>query len=568
MKVVFPRVQPWLALLALPGILFLWSQVYTHYSVLPLELLLPGLVLLVLLGRFVTGVAWVWWGLGIVTVFWSLAPSRALMGGLWESLYLVAFAAGAAVFSAPRAASLDWKSYLTSPRAWFWAAQWWLLLDNLQTALTLNAAGMQFMASGSHHYLMGAQALLLVGVSIAGLKERDARGWLAWLGLAVSTYAALASGSRGVQLPLVLMLVLAGYRLLRERSDWRLLAARAVLLMALLEVSDAVLTGHPLQTGLGRSGQVANANDFKAEGSAGSRLLMWDQTWRIALQYPFGTGNASFRDVLPAFQRYPSINFGSAHNLYLETLATGGWWRLAALLGLLLPILWRAWQGRHWGVALGAAGLWATLGFDITGYMPSVMTLAFAALGATSGAVRTEETLARGSRSGWAIPAGLRWGLTAVVAGLTLFWYAPCSDRVSCVLDRHLGQREEVTALVRDLPAGERQALLVAAKAHNPRSLWVDALLLAEARTPLERLEFLRGIVRDYPLASTGYYLERAKLASSLGFRHEAIDTLELGLRVFPAGSVSAGVPLRKVDPFVQWSHDAPKLLELLRNQP
>ncbi|NJK43142.1 MAG: O-antigen ligase family protein [Pleurocapsa sp. SU_196_0] len=287
---------------------------------------------------------------------------------------------------------------------------------------------------------------------------------------------------------------------------------------------------------------------------------MWDQTVRAAVQYPFGTGNAGFRDVLSAFQRYPSINFNSAHNYFLETLMTGGWWRLAVLLGLVLPMLWRAWRSGAWGLALGAAGLWGTLSFDVTGYMPSVMGLAFAALGATSQPA-AKTAVARGFQGDLV----LRWGVTAVTVALGVWWFAPCSDAVSCALTRHRGSREEITALAASLEPASRQGVLQETKRLNPRSLWVDNLSFTAATTALERLEVLRGITASYPVASPGYYLERARVAASLGLNPEAIKTLEAGLRIFPVGSVSAGVPLRGTDPLEVWSREAPILLARLR---
>jgi O-antigen ligase len=563
---IFRRVQPGLALPVVIGIIWLWSQTFTHYSIVPLELLVPGSLLLAFLGSRVSRFAWLWWLLGFVTIFWSLAPSRVLVAGLWEALYLVAFGAGAAVFAARVPPSTAWKSYLTAPVAWFWAAQWWLLLDNLQTALALNAGGMQMLSSGSHHYTMGAQALLLIGVSASGLKGRDSRSWLAWLGLAVALYAALMSGSRGVQVLALLMLIVGAWRLLREKADWRLLLARGVLLVVLLFGADLVLAGHPIAAALGSLGGRASVQDLQGSGSTGSRLLMWDQTIRAAAHYPFGTGNASFRDVLPAFQRYASINFGSAHNYYLETLMTGGWWRLVVLLVLVLPVLWRCWRSNQWGLVFGTAGLWATLVFDITGYMPSVMTLAFLALGAASGTNFAAQRVE--SRAPTRGDLALRWGLTAVACGVALWWYAPCGDAVGCALGRHLAQREEVTALVHDLEPAQRQMTLETAKRLNPKSLWVDNLRLEGTQAPLERLEVLREITSAYPLASTSYFLDEARVAAGLGLKPEAIATLERGLKFFPVGSVSAGVPLRGVDPLEAWSREAPELLETLRQKP
>jgi hypothetical protein len=556
-KLQWVKTQPWLGLPVVLTVVLLWTQPYTHYSPVPLEFVIPGLLLLVLLGAFVSRTAWAWWALGLVTLLWSLTPSRTLNGGLWEVLYLVGFAAGAAVFSAPRAPGTDWKSHLTSPIAWFWGLQWYLLLDNLQTALALNAAGMQFLASGSHHYLMGAQALLLVGASLPALKRADALGWLAWLGLGIAVYACVISGARAVQLPLVLMLAFALWQLWREHAHVGLVLARVALVGVCVAGSDVLLAGQPVQTGLGRSVAAANASDFRAEGSAGSRVLMWSQVVQAALERPLGTGNAGFKDVLPAFQKYPSINFASAHNYYLETLMTGGWLRLVALLALLLPVLWRGWRSGAWGLALGTAGLWATLAFDISGYMPSVMTLAFMALGAMGMAAAGGQPF-KGSR----VDVGVRWGLTAVAVALALWWYAPCSSTVSCVVDRHRSMREAVVPLALNLQGQERAALLEAAQRDNPRSLWVQVLRLELVGSPTERLRVLQAITAAYPLAAPSFYLQQAQLEAATGARAQAVVTLERGLRVFPVGTASAGVPLRQTDPLEVWSREAPKLLE------
>ncbi len=541
-KGIYP--YPLLASLALfIALLWLWPGVYTHYDPPPLAWMAGVLAGLALLASGVPLGLWLWWGLGLLTLAWSLTPGNTLAVGLWELAYLAAFAAG------------RWAA------AWVW---WGLLLFllgyGLFTTLSLAWAGLVQFFSGSAHYVAGAQALLLVPIALWGLFRWPWRfGPLA----VAAVYLALSSGARAVYLPLLCILALLLYRLWREGTSPAQLALWLGGVALLVWAIDAALPFHPVQTALlGKAAPEQQLQALAPEGSFGTRLAMWHQTLLMALEHPLGTGNGSFRDILPAYLRYPGVLYSSAHNYYLEQAATGGWLRLLVWLGLLGWMLWRGWKTPAWPWALGMGGLWATLAFDITGAYPAVMMLAFASLGMTYGQIQKIAAGQTTPRQRIASIAG-----TALAIGLAAWWYWPCT--ADCATDRHLGYRPEVLRLLREAPPQERQALLDKAAQRNPKSLWVWRARL-EGATGQERLHLLREVTQRFPLVSPGYYLERARLAWALGFPEEAIATLEQGLAHFPPGFkvYQAANFFGALSPVYQeWEEEAPRLLTIWRGR-
>jgi len=348
---------------------WLWQQTFSHYDAMPLGLV--GLVLgsLFLLLPRVPRILWAWWGLGLLSILWSLTPGNTLALGLWELAYLAAFAAG---------------GWLVG----FVGLNIVLLGYGLLTTLTLAWAGLVMYFSGSSHYVAGAQALVLIPLAMVWM-FRSRWPLLSGILLTGALYLALLSGARAVYLPLTIIALLMVWRLWREGlALWHIGLALGVVVAAVMAI-DAALPFSPFQNAWGlKASLTKQVQDVAAEGSIGSRLQMWEQTLNIALQHPLGTGNGSFRDTLAAYLQYPGILFSNAHNYYLETAATGGWLRLLLLLVILGWLLWQGWSSSAWPWALGAAGLWATLAFDVTGMYPAVMMLAFASLGALQGQVK------------------------------------------------------------------------------------------------------------------------------------------------------------------------------------
>ncbi|MCS7194536.1 MAG: O-antigen ligase domain-containing protein, partial [Meiothermus sp.] len=80
--------------LLLVSLAWLWQQPITHYEAPPLWFTLATLGSLSVLASRAPLALWVWWGLGLLTLFWSLTPGNTLVLGLWELAYLAAFAAG------------------------------------------------------------------------------------------------------------------------------------------------------------------------------------------------------------------------------------------------------------------------------------------------------------------------------------------------------------------------------------------------------------------------------------------------------------------------------------------
>lgn len=539
-RILFP------AITLLATLFWLWQQVFSHYDVVPFWLV--GLVLgasVVLLSK-IPPTLWAWWGLGLLSIFWSLTPANTLVLGLWELAYLAAFAAG------------GWL-------AGFVGLNLVLLGYGLLTTLSLAWSGMMMYFSGSAHYVAGAQALVLIPLATVWM-FRTRWPLLSGILLTGTLYLALMSGARAVYLPLAPIAFLLVWRLWREGvSLWRIGVGLSTVVIAVVAI-DSMLPFSPIESALGSKASLTRqAQDVTTEGSFGSRLQMWQQTLNIALQEPLGTGNGSFRDVLAAYQQYPGVLFSSAHNYYLETAATGGWLRLLLLLSILGWILWRGWNSPAWPWALGAAGLWATLAFDITGMYPAVMMLAFASLGAVYGQIQGSG----GSQNGWTKPnLGLAVSLVGIglAVGLTAWWYWPCSH--NCANGRHLGYRPEVLAEAAKLSGSERAALLERAAQHNPKSLWVYRVKLQHAQTLEEQLAVLSQINRFFAYASPDYYWQQAQVALQLGRKEEAIAALEAGLERFPPGFRPAGIPLGQgYDKIYRnWSEQAPVLLGKLKN--
>lgn len=523
------------------ALLWLWQQVYSHYDAAPAGLIGLVLICVALVLPKIPLTLWAWWGLGLATLVWSLTPGNTLVLGLWELAYLAAFVAG------------TWLAGLVGLNIA-------LLGYGLLTTLTLAWAGLVMYFSGSSHYVAGAQALVLIPLAMVWL-FRSRWPLLSGILLTGALYLALMSGARAVYFPLILMALLLVWRLWRDGVRPARLVIGFASVGLVITVITVALPFPTIQAALGDKGSVARQlSDTTVEGSFGSRLQMWSQTLQIAIQEPLGTGNGGFRDVIAAYQQFGSINFANAHNYYLETAATGGWPRLIVILGLVGWILWRGWSSKAWPWALGAAGLWATLAFDITGMYPAVMMLAFASLGAVYGQLEHKPIPAK-TRLLWTAP------FLTIALALVAWWYWPCQS--SCAVTRHLGYRPEVLAEAARLSGNERKALLARAAELNPKSIWVRRAQLQHAESLQERLEALRAINRQFPLAGPWFYLQQAETAIELGLNPEAIEALRAGLERFPPNFKPAGIPLGDAvyKQYEEWGQKAPVLLRQLEAQ-
>lgn len=527
---------------ALACIFYLWQVVFTHYDTPPLGFVLLSAGVAVGLLNKIPLLLWIWWAWGLLSVLWSLTPGNTLVLGLWELGYLGAFAGG------------SWLVGLVGLNIG-------LLGYGLSTTLALAWSGLTMYFSGSAHYVAGAQALALIPLAMVW-RFRSRWPLLSGILLTGALYLALMSGARAVYLPLVIIVFLLVWRLWREGLALHRLGLGAATVVLAIAVVDVTISFSPVQQALGMKAAISNQiKDISAEGegSIGSRILMWQQTLNIALREPMGTGNGSFKDVLAAYQQYPGILYGSAHNYYLETAATGGWPRLFMLLTALSWILWRGWRSPAWPWALGAAGIWSTLAFDVTGMHPAVMMLAFASLGAVFGQLSQPESKVRLSRVLQIAGAGLGIGLIA-------WWYGPCS--ANCALARHLGHKVEVLAILEKLSDQQKSHLLSEAARLNPKSLWVFNSQLKYTESPEEKIEILKKILDIFPMASPAYYLQLAELLVQNHQRQQALRVLKEGLRIFPTDftAYKPGNFFGALDPIYRtWQTRAPELMDAIR---
>ena len=529
---------------------YLYRNTFFIWSVPPLFAALIASTVVLLSTRRVPVSASLFVLAGALSVTWSLAPGHSLLNVLWETLYL-----------ATLATSTWLPSYVLLNGA--------VLVAGLEQTLVLDLFGLTQYFSGSVHYVAGAQGLLFLPVCLY-LSIKEVRPWanaLYLVGGGLSLFLTLNSGARAVYLPLILLLPPLLWRLSRSSTSRRQALTVITFPIILALCLNWALPGSPLTKAIGvralgatvaafsaetpspdvSSAQAASAevaspttsvsSTVSVEGGISSRLRMWEQAARIGLEHPAGTGAGTFREIVHGFQSYSSIGFSSAHNVFMETFATGGWLRLALLLGLLLPGLVKAWRGERWAFALGAAGIWTTLAFDVTAQFPAVMALAFGAIGTLHDPKTITGPAAPRARGALAFIAGVT--ALAVVA----WWYWPCQG-ASCAIDRHLGFRPHVRLEMRDLGAGDRRHLAEQAVALNPRSLWAWQELVEATTLGDEKLRLARELAERFPKASSQVYLQWAELALELNRPAEARGAVRTGLENFPPGLTPAGVPL------------------------
>lgn len=529
------------ALLAFALIVLLSERLDLLWTAMPWPLAGLAVLASALLVRRIPAAVAVLWLLGLLSYAWTLAPGNTLLASLWGLGVVAAAAAG------------RWA-------AGFLIVLTGVFLNQLQNALALNAFGLQAYLSGSVHYRLGAIALVLLPVALAAV-ARERRRWLlpVWLLTAtVAAFGALISGSRGVYLPLAVVVAALVARTGRQRRGlWRVLLAIAVIAVAIV-LADRAVPYHPVAAALGAKASVSA--QVSAVGTAGNftqRLRYWDQGLAMALQRPLGVGLGGFRSTIHAFQRFPMVWSSSPHNVFVETVATLGWPGLVCLAFLLLSAAARAWRSARWPWALALVGIWFTLSVDVTADYPSMMVVAFGAIGACYGTAPS--TLPRLRRRASEALAAL-----AVLAGaaVAVWWFAPCSGP-QCALTHWRGVPYLATSTVTALPEGDRGAFLAGLERLYPRSLWVLQLEERYAPSSEERLALAKRIALRYPLESWRNYLTWADLSLQAGDVAQAKEAVRRGLAVF--GPDSRRFPEMRADPagFRAWLARAHAILAM-----
>lgn len=482
-----------------------WDYPYFIYTEPPLWVALGGLAALLYWGRRVPVAGWLWWGWGLLTLAWSLAPGNTLVAGLWELPILAALAVG------------RWRWGLV-------ALNLYLLLVGLFTTLSLFHYGLVQYFSGSAHYLLGEQALWLVPLAFYWMLTKPRFRWAAGLLAVLSVYAVLMSGARAAYLPLALLL--PALVVFAAREGVRPLRSLGYVALVFLLVAgiDAAAPGHPVQTALLYKSEVTRrdaGNLDEGIGNIGSRITMWKLAVHMVALRPLGTGNGSYAQVFEGFMDVPEFDgvwSRSPHNYLLETLATGGWPRFFLLLVLLWPIV-RGFFSDDWPWALAAAALWTTLLFDVTGFIPGFLILAFMTLGPLLPEAKPAPS--------WV------WGL-GLAAGVALaaWWYSPCTGP-ECAIERYRGFPGRVRAALKAYP-DRANALLVQVEKLYPESPWPLLVRIRSATSSNEKEITLRRLVEKFPYANANYYRALIRMYLESGNTEMARSWLRIARLHFP----------------------------------
>ena len=359
-------------------------------------------------------------------------------------------------------------------------------------------------------------------------------------------------------MPLVLVLVLLAWRLVRERVSRRRLIAGLVAMTVVLVTVDALIPFHPGAAALGvKASTEAQVAAVSTAGGFTQRLRFWDQGLTMAVEHPFGVGLGGFRGTIHAFQRFPMTWSSSPHNVFVETAATLGWLGLAVLVVLLAVSFWSAWTSSRWPWALALLAIWFTLSVDVTADYPSILTIAFAVVGACLGPTTIPaDRLRNGGRWWGSLASRLRPWLAGLVfvagTALTTWWFAPCTG-TDCVLTRWRGVESTVLVTVPRIAQGDRPAFFARLEKLYPISLWVLQLEERYATSTGERLSLAREIATRYPLQSWRNYLLWANLSLAEGDLPQAKEAVRCGLDVF--GPDARRFPEMRADPkgFEAW---------------
>ncbi len=294
--------------------------------------------------------------------------------------------------------------------------------------------------------------------------------------------------------------------------------------------ADLLVPARPVTTALQRNVPGLAPAAVASDPDRQSRNVVWrvrmaEQTLAITAAHPQGTGVGSFPAVIHRYQRYPMLWSNSAHNFYLETLATGGPLRLLLLLAILGTAVVAGWRTERWPVALGVAGYWVTLAFDVGNLSPGFMAVGFWGLG---------YLLAKPAElPAWSRPRAIPGWLGVVVGVVAVaWWYLPC-DHTDCALDRHLAFPRSVTQGFGQISEAEQDRVLAEAAKRYPESFWVATLTLRFAGSPERQLAAARDVAVRFPFQHPDRYLDWADFAHEAGDVAEERAALKQGLAIF-----------------------------------
>lgn len=202
--------------------------------------------------------------------------------------------------------------------------------------------------------------------------------------IAIMGGAALASGSRGGMVALLVALFAMGIGILAARRAWSSRAARALLAVGLVVLTAAWIAGDVH----GTAGRLAEELGRPQEST---RVALWADALRLWHDAPVvGSGLGTFGVAFPRFRTIPAPRFFShAESDWIQLLTDMG---ALGLIGALLAVTaigialgrgYRATKGR-WGKGLALAGLVALAGTVVQGManfnLPVMSNLVYLAL--------------------------------------------------------------------------------------------------------------------------------------------------------------------------------------------
>lgn len=209
-----------------------------------------------------------------------------------------------------------------------------------------------------HKIIFGDMAVLVFTVMVAAMLTVACRPWhflLLGLAMMLALYASLMSATRGawLLLPVIGVVLVWLYRHKLGRRGWVTIATSFFLLVAVLALWQPKAIVKPMAIGIHEVERYLN--DPNKPGSWGARLEMWGNSLKIWREHPWlGTGLGDFRhDSLVLVTKGESQNrsvaeqYGHAHSIYFDALASFGAVGLLLLIVSLFVLPWRHFY-RYW----------------------------------------------------------------------------------------------------------------------------------------------------------------------------------------------------------------------------
>jgi O-antigen ligase len=221
----------------------------------------------------------------------------------------------------------------------------------------------QDIASGLYHKIVfGDMAVLTFTVMLAAALTVARRPWdylLLASAMTAALYASLMSATRGswLLLPLLALLLAWLYRDRIGRRGWVAALAAVALLAGAMAFWQPRVIMAPMSTGVHEIERYLE--NPKQAGSWGARLEMWGNSIKIWRKNPwFGTGIGDFqhdsKELVASGQsknRLVAREFGHAHSIYFDALASLGGVGLLVLVLALFVLPWRHFS-RRWREAV------------------------------------------------------------------------------------------------------------------------------------------------------------------------------------------------------------------------